>query len=598
MAAGDPDAGPPVGGPPAAETFDGVLDADPGPAPSIHEPDVLTLIGVLGEGGMGTVHEAREPRLLRTVAVKSAREPRFARQLEREALVLSALEHPHIVPVYALQPGPRLVLRKIGGASWDTLLHDPVAARAAARGEDLLAFHVRVLMAVCDAVQHAHSRGILHRDLKPENVMIGEHGQIYVLDWGLAVSLVPDDPRPLPRAADQKGISGTPAFMAPEQCGPGALTVQTDVYGLGAILHEILTGTVRNPGADASAQLLAASDPQPVEYGPEVDELLGALANRMTAAHPSDRPASAAEVREALVRWQQVRVSVDLTRRAKEQIKIARRARKGDGASPLVLDLTTEAITTLRQALDLWSDNRRADEALQRALAEAFDLQLGLGNLELAESLLTEIDDTAELQRRLDDAREALAEEARDVEALRSFARDHDFSADGGSRALAGIVSTVPVIGSCVALAIADRLFGPLGYRWILPGVGIFAAMLSLAIAVLLVRGNLRSRRIGAQFATMVLAVTAHWIAAAWLQLPIHVALAWNCLIAGGLLFAVGLSGTDRPARVASVPYALAFVGIVLVPQVGWELFALGNAVSYVLWTALQGAARDTGPLS
>ena len=148
------------------------------------------LVGLLGRGGMGEVHRARDHHLGRDVAIKLlAREAsavRLAERLERESRVLARLEHPGIVPVYdagALDDGRvYYVMRLVDGVRLDEF-----ARRGASRGELL-----RTLRRVAEAVAFAHGRGIVHRDLKPGNVMIGPFGEVLVLDWGVAKLLAED----------------------------------------------------------------------------------------------------------------------------------------------------------------------------------------------------------------------------------------------------------------------------------------------------------------------------------------------------------------------------------------------------------------------
>ncbi|MCZ7681391.1 MAG: protein kinase [Sandaracinaceae bacterium] len=157
----------------------------------------LALRGTLGEGGMGIVRLATQRSLGRDVAVKTVKGSQAAERatgaLLREACVMGLLEHPNVVPVYDLVVGdagePAIVMRKIEGSSWASVMHDPAALRARFDAEDALEWNLRVLAQVCNVVDFAHSRGILHRDLKPENVMLGEFGEVYVVDWGLAVAL-------------------------------------------------------------------------------------------------------------------------------------------------------------------------------------------------------------------------------------------------------------------------------------------------------------------------------------------------------------------------------------------------------------------------
>ncbi len=139
-----------------------------------------------------------------------------------------------------------------------------------------------MLLAVCDALRFAHDRGILHRDLKPENVMLGAYGEVLVVDWGVAVSLRPQDAGRFPLARESRHIAGTPAYMAPEQVrGDGVdLGVWTDVYLVGAVLHELLTGRAPHDANSVHASLFSAWRAEPPVLPVAVPEPLADLCRR------------------------------------------------------------------------------------------------------------------------------------------------------------------------------------------------------------------------------------------------------------------------------------------------------------------------------
>src|SRR5262249_53205231 len=138
----------------------------------------------------------------------------------------------------------------------------------------------------------AHSRGVIHRDIKPENIMVGGFGEVYLLDWGIAATV---------GDGHSHTLVGTPAYLAPEMVLGEPLTAQTDVYLLGATLHEILTGRTRHAGSTVMEVLHLAAQSTPFQYDASIPDELARLCNRATARAPKDRPASAAELREALV---------------------------------------------------------------------------------------------------------------------------------------------------------------------------------------------------------------------------------------------------------------------------------------------------------
>ncbi|MCB9693959.1 MAG: serine/threonine protein kinase [Alphaproteobacteria bacterium] len=256
---------------------------------------------VLGRGGEGVVRAAQQTSIGRDVAVKSplTNEDGFVAGVLQEAWAAGALEHPNIVPIHdivVLDGTPHVVMKRIQGLPWSKLLADAGAVESAFGESDLERWNLDVLVQVCHAVEYAHARGILHRDLKPDNVMIGRFGEVWLVDWGLAVRLG-EEPARLPRAADQQGIHGTPSFMAPEMAhGDGAAYgTGTDVYLLGGILHLLVLGRPPHTGRTTIDALRSAV--QPVRI-PEGTPLRGLL-ERTLAMDVSERP-SASDVRREI----------------------------------------------------------------------------------------------------------------------------------------------------------------------------------------------------------------------------------------------------------------------------------------------------------
>ncbi len=177
----------------------------------------LRMGATIGEGGMGLVRAATQMALGRRVAVKTLRpeieDEQATLRLLREAWVTGALEHPNIVPIYDLGLGddgkPVIVMKHIEGLAWCDLIHDAAAVKERFGAEDLLEHNLRILVQLCNAVSLAHARGVLHRDLKPENVMIGSFGEVYLVDWGIAVSLRDDPTGRMPLASQSKEMAGS-----------------------------------------------------------------------------------------------------------------------------------------------------------------------------------------------------------------------------------------------------------------------------------------------------------------------------------------------------------------------------------------------------
>jgi len=365
----------------------------------------ILLGDLLGEGGMGVVHAATQTALQRTVAVKSLRtetpKAEQALQLLREGRVTGLLEHPNIVPVHTLGRDsagqPMIVMKRIDGTPWDSMLADvPMAERMTPL---FLREHLGHLRQVALALHFAHSQGILHRDLKPDNVMIGAFGEVYLVDWGVAVSTGEGGPAGVPFARDVKRIEGTPVYMAPEMAlGNGEqLGVCSDVYLLGATLHHVITGAPPHNGPHIQAVLMQAFISLAPGYGPLVPPELAAIARRAMSRDPDARFESAAAFADALDEFLLHRGSLELCEEGERRAaEFERLAESHEYDNDAVESLFHEARFAFEQALRSWPENTRARDG-RRTLVEsmiAFELERGSPRVALA--LLRTHDDPTE----------------------------------------------------------------------------------------------------------------------------------------------------------------------------------------------------------
>jgi eukaryotic-like serine/threonine-protein kinase len=349
----------------------------------------------------------------------------------------------------------------VEGVSWSAVRHGESPLPAGV--EEPLEWHLDVLTQVAAAVEHAHRRGIIHRDLKPENVMIGELGEIYLLDWGLGVSLREQDRGLFPVVSDVGGVAGTPAYMAPEMLRERGeqLGAHTDVYLLGAVLHEILTGHPRHVGPTVISVLTSVALSTPYDYPPEVPAELGAICNRATARDPAERFASAEALRAAVVAFRRHRSSIRLSDEAALRLE----RMKELVAQPVdvehqreVRDLFAAARFGFEQALAAWHENPSAQSGARSALETMVLFELGQRNLAAARSYLDLLDDPpARLARSEQALARELEAELAEYERLRRNALESDRSLGAPARAAAGMLFGSAAAGSLLAIQWADQ---------------------------------------------------------------------------------------------------------------------------------------------
>lgn len=303
------------------------------------------LMGEISRGGMGVVYRAFDPSFGRDVAIKLihehyARRPAAARRFIDEAQITGKLQHPGIPPVHELgtlpDGRPFLAMKLIQGRTLAALIDDAFSEQTPTAAE-----HSRLLVifeSICQSVAYAHSRGVIHRDLKPLNIMVGEFGEVQVMDWGLAKPLGALQPAPGsigteadaslgtdlenteeatlqvayggsgPRHLTSPGaVLGTPAYMPPEQASADATAVdrQADVFGLGAILCCVLTGEPPYAGGSPETIRLRAMRGELAEAfarleGTGADPAVISLCKRCLARAKEDRPRDAGEVAAAM----------------------------------------------------------------------------------------------------------------------------------------------------------------------------------------------------------------------------------------------------------------------------------------------------------
>ena len=302
----------------------------------------------LGDGGMGVVYSALQTAVNRVVAIKTRKAGKGEDEASRkqffyEAEVTAELDHPNIPPIYELgrtEDGTLFYAMKlIRGLEWQKLL------RKKTREENLEIFDK-----IADAVAFAHSKNVIHRDLKPDNVMLGTFGEVYLSDWGLAVN-----------QSKRKDVDfgGTPEFMAPEMARNqrDRIGKHSDIYLLGAILFQVVTGTPPHMGRTQKDRLKAAIQNEITPT--ELEDPLLDIARCAMETDPSNRYATVADMQAAIREVKTHADSIALAARSEELADAAAQSQD--------YDRFAQSIFGFRNALEMWDGNRTAIAGLQKA---------------------------------------------------------------------------------------------------------------------------------------------------------------------------------------------------------------------------------------
>ena len=334
-----------------------------------------TVLGVLGRGGMGLVYKAHHRKLARDVAVKMLLRGGYAGPSElarfmREARAIAALRHPHVVQVFDigdLEGRPFFTMEYVdGGSLAQRLANVPQPAQDAAA----------LVATLADAVQVAHERGIIHRDLKPANILLTADGTPKIGDFGLARSIAEG-----PELTVSGTMLGTPSYMSPEQAigRRGTVGPATDIYSLGAVLYEMLTGRppfkAETP-AETVRQVISADPARPLRLNAKIPRDLETICLKCLSKEPQRRYATASALAEDLRRF--LRGEPVLARPAGPVERLAKWARRHPARTAAWMGGSVAVVAVLGSFL--WSASRRAaiDRAVSEDLAEAVRLEEAL----------------------------------------------------------------------------------------------------------------------------------------------------------------------------------------------------------------------------
>jgi serine/threonine protein kinase len=408
----------------------------PADAPDGARPDFV-LRERIGKGGQGEVWTALQTSLDREVAVKIVRTSRNKSRLMsflHEAYTSAELDHPNIVPIHELSQTEingrthhLLAMKLVRGRQWDEMLREDREADEMST-ESFLAKHLAIFNAICNAVSYAHSKNIAHLDIKPSQVIAGRFGQVYLVDWGLAMTMSEDSARTssgeVPKFRSRSSTAkplGTPAYMAPEQASAQAFEIgfRTDVYLLGATLFEIVAGYPPHNGFTGTKAFEMARDNQVAALPMNVPAELARILHRALATDPGERFASVEDLRVAV---QEFQIGAGNQRESRQYTEDARRYIAMLGPDPRYAEFV-EAERLVNKAITLWPNNAEAvllrDEVTVRYAEAAIESR----DLRLAATLLPFISERTRrmaLEGRLNEERERQRAARRQNQVLRA----------------------------------------------------------------------------------------------------------------------------------------------------------------------------------
>jgi len=334
------------------------------------------IIKELGRGGIGVVHRARQTSVDRSIAVKMIKDqhlgkPEVHDKFLTEAVVTASLDHPNIVPIYDLGEDDKghafYTMKEVKGIPWSETITDKSQPD-----------NLSIFLRVCDALAFSHNQQIIHLDLKPENIILSEFGEVLVMDWGSAASVVEDSKAIYIK--NMASVVSSPAYMAPEMAKISVddIGIRSDIYQLGGILFEILTGNPPHTGTSVIDCLRNAANN--IIRGTDQESELMDIALKAMSKNKDDRFQTVKELQEAIHLYEDHHESLSLTSLARQHLDTAQ--------SNLNYEMFNQAVFAFRQAVEMWGENKTALAGLskaQRAYGQcAFDKQ----DLDLALSIL------------------------------------------------------------------------------------------------------------------------------------------------------------------------------------------------------------------
>lgn len=554
-------------------------------SPSPKKEELFQIEEEIGQGGMGIVYRARQLSLERDVALKVLKKTDDTAQalFRSEAHVTGRLEHANIIPVHFMsldsRDHPQLGMKLIKGTAWSQSIHSKDSPES-------LRDHLKILIVVCNAVSYAHKHKILHRDIKPANVMIADFGQIYLVDWGLAVTVSES----LARKTDilykdrVQSPAGTPSYMAPELAlGDGSRQDErVDVYLLGACLHELLTKTRRHSGRTVLETLRRAVDSEPYDYPSSVPKELAEIANKATAKDPEQRYQSADELRRALDGYldhEQANKLIDKGLELTDQIQESILEEDAATLEGSIHNLSKEAQFSFDNALELWSGAPRALNGLERLHSICLEYAVRREDLKWAQRCLGALRKAQDKHHQLVETLEqTLESRVHEHQRLKSAAQTLDWSEL--SRPLGNLFIIAGFLGmlGSIATNLIWQYELPQAHSWITAIWLAFAVLLGVLAFPLLWsnRGQVLALRMFGIWGAVNLACLSHGLLVVARDQSPQDGVSDVCT-----MFAIGLVATAFQARRwLLAPAAIFFIG-------GWVTFFFGEyalEIFAVIW--------------
>ncbi len=385
--------------------------------------------GELGKGGEGVVFSAIQSSLKRDIALKKHlpnedsgdSKGRFI----SEAITTAIVDHPNVVPIYDLgeeEDGQVLMaMKQVKGTTWADLLHPKTDEANLATGSLSLDQHIEILLSVCNAISYAHSKSIAHCDLKPENVMVGQFGEVLVMDWGIAVdySAEPDSKSSVRAREEIDTAVGTPFYLPPELAlGKGRdIGPWTDIYLLGGILYEIFNGKPPHQGESVEGLLAFAVNQMPVTSGRDVPAMVESIYLKALQKGMDSRYQSVEEFKQALQGYLSHRESLTISDAAQSLLNQSVATLEGEepdneSRTNILYDQFADAVAGFKQSLLLWAESIPATKGLHEARIAYANFALDNGDIGIAQSQAAELDEerleTWELRKDIEREVEAL----------------------------------------------------------------------------------------------------------------------------------------------------------------------------------------------